>query len=317
MSRRPCERARSNPKPAAGKTRMTNVRIAAVADLHFSKSSRGRHFTPWWPRLEARPTCSSCAETHAPRTCLRSRHACRGAGAAPHPDAGGAREPRLSLRRARADQGLLSDAGVHILDGESIEIHGIGFAGVKGFAGGFGRRVLEPWGEEIVKRFVHESVDEALKLETALARLKVMHRIVAVFHYSPIFRHRGGRAAQDLSRLLGSEPARGADQPLSSDRGVPRARAPRPSRRTDERRNPRVQRLAGRRRAGRRPIARFGSSRFRAVIRRKEAPPPSSREPGVPMAELRSPEPLGRVRTRVFSRAATRPSTSVRIRWRS
>ena len=80
---------------------------------------------------------------------------------------------------------ILGDAGVVTLDGETTEVHGIGFAGVKGFAGGFGRRALGPWGEDIIKKFVHESVDEALKLETALARLRNDH-LVAVLHYSPI-----------------------------------------------------------------------------------------------------------------------------------
>ena len=59
-----------------------------------------------------------------------------------------------------------------MLDGDTTEIQGIGFAGIKGFAGGFGRRALGPWGEDIIKQFVHEAVNEALKLETALARLR-------------------------------------------------------------------------------------------------------------------------------------------------
>jgi Icc-related predicted phosphoesterase len=80
---------------------------------------------------------------------------------------------------------ILADACVSILDGDSTEILGIGFAGVKGFAGGFGRRALGPWGEEIIKRFVHEAVGEALKLESALARLRNDKRI-AVLHYAPI-----------------------------------------------------------------------------------------------------------------------------------
>ena len=71
------------------------------------------------------------------------------------------------------------------LDGDTTEIHGIGFAGVKGFAGGFGRRALGPWGEDIIKKFVHEAVNEALKLESALARLRNEH-LIAVLHYSPI-----------------------------------------------------------------------------------------------------------------------------------
>ena len=80
---------------------------------------------------------------------------------------------------------ILSEAGVRVLDGDSFETHGVGFAGVKGFAGGFGRGALGPWGEPIIKQFVHEAVNEALKLETALARLRSPNRI-AILHYSPV-----------------------------------------------------------------------------------------------------------------------------------
>ena len=80
---------------------------------------------------------------------------------------------------------ILIDAGVTVLDGEATEVHGVGFAGVKGFAGGFGRGALGPWGEAAIKQFVQEAVDEALKLEAALARLRT-HRRVALLHYSPI-----------------------------------------------------------------------------------------------------------------------------------
>ncbi|HEX6975634.1 MAG TPA: metallophosphoesterase [Vicinamibacterales bacterium] len=80
---------------------------------------------------------------------------------------------------------IFTDAGVTMLDGDTTEVHGIGFAGVKGFAGGFGRRALGPWGEDIIKKFVHEAVDEALKLESALARLR-NNRLIAVLHYAPI-----------------------------------------------------------------------------------------------------------------------------------
>jgi Icc-related predicted phosphoesterase len=80
---------------------------------------------------------------------------------------------------------VLGDAGVTMLDGDTTEILGIGFAGVKGFAGGFGRRALGPWGEDIIKKFVHECLQEALKLESALARLRT-ERIIAILHYAPI-----------------------------------------------------------------------------------------------------------------------------------
>src|SRR5262245_12268851 len=106
---------------------------------------------------------------------------------------------------------ILTDAGVKVLDGDAWEVHGIGIAGGKGFAGGFGRGTLGPWGERIVKQFVREAVNEALKLESALARLRMPQR-VALLHYSPveatvegepreIFPFLGcGRLAEPLSR---------------------------------------------------------------------------------------------------------------------
>ena len=80
---------------------------------------------------------------------------------------------------------VLLGAGIKVLDGESVEIAGIGFAGAKGFCGGFGRRTLEPWGEKIIKAFVQEALDETLKLESALARLRMKQRVV-LLHYAPI-----------------------------------------------------------------------------------------------------------------------------------
>lgn len=80
---------------------------------------------------------------------------------------------------------ILCESGIKVLDGDAYEVEGVGFAGIKGFCGGFGKRALGPWGETIIKEFVREAVDEALKLESALARLRAMPRI-AVLHYSPI-----------------------------------------------------------------------------------------------------------------------------------
>lgn len=80
---------------------------------------------------------------------------------------------------------ILSEAGVKVLDGDSCVIDDVGFAGVKGFCGGFGRGTLGPWGEHAVKSFVKEALDESLKLESALARLRAERR-VALLHYAPI-----------------------------------------------------------------------------------------------------------------------------------
>jgi Icc-related predicted phosphoesterase len=80
---------------------------------------------------------------------------------------------------------ILSDAGVTLLDGDTVEVGEVGFVGVKGFCGGFGRRTLEPWGEGMIKQFVQEAVHETMKLESGLARLRTAHR-VALLHYAPV-----------------------------------------------------------------------------------------------------------------------------------
>jgi len=97
---------------------------------------------------------------------------------------------------------ILAGAGVTMLDGESHEIEGVGFAGIKGFGGGFGRRQLNAWGEDIIKKFVHETIEEALKLEMALARLRTPQKI-AVLHYAPIHATVAGEPPE-IDPFLGS-----------------------------------------------------------------------------------------------------------------
>lgn len=80
---------------------------------------------------------------------------------------------------------ILSDAGMIVLDEQAHEIDGVGFAGVKGFMGGYGRGELAPFGEPIAKAFVDEAMKEARKLENALRTIRT-ERSVAVLHYSPV-----------------------------------------------------------------------------------------------------------------------------------
>jgi Icc-related predicted phosphoesterase len=80
---------------------------------------------------------------------------------------------------------ILQDAGMRFLESQTHEFGGVGFAGVKGFAGGFGTRMLSSFGEDAIKRFVAEAADEAMRLENALRMLRA-ERKVAVLHYSPI-----------------------------------------------------------------------------------------------------------------------------------
>jgi len=80
---------------------------------------------------------------------------------------------------------IIRGVGVHLLDGQSCEVGGVAFVGVKGFVGGFGNRMLGSFGEPIVKQFVAETVNEALRLENAMRRVR-NDRVVVVLHYAPV-----------------------------------------------------------------------------------------------------------------------------------
>jgi Icc-related predicted phosphoesterase len=80
---------------------------------------------------------------------------------------------------------MLTNGGIKVLDGSGYERDGIGFAGTKGFVGGFGRGVLTAFGEREIKEFVRASVEEAMKLERGMSQLRTQKRVIVV-HYSPI-----------------------------------------------------------------------------------------------------------------------------------
>ena len=82
---------------------------------------------------------------------------------------------------------ILREAGVHLLDGQTVELKGVGFAGVKGFAGGLGKRMLASFGEPAIKAMVGESIKEAMKLENALRQVRA-DKSRAVLHYAPILK---------------------------------------------------------------------------------------------------------------------------------
>jgi Icc-related predicted phosphoesterase len=161
------------------------VRVAAVGDVHCGKTPSPTLqglFADAAARADVLLLCGDLTDYGLPdeaRQLLR--------------ELSGARIPTLAVlgnhdyESGRVDEvkEILREGGVTVLDGDAVEVRGIGFAGVKGFGGGFGRRTLEPWGEEMVKGFVREAVDESLKLESALARLRTPTR-VAVLHYAPI-----------------------------------------------------------------------------------------------------------------------------------
>jgi Icc-related predicted phosphoesterase len=164
---------------------VTLVRVAAIADLHSTKTSQGSlqklfasvresadmlliagDLTDYGRPDEAQVLARELSALRIPVIAVLGNH-----------DVESGKEAEVSQ--------VLADAGVVVLDGDAREVLGVGIAGVKGFGGGFGKRALAPWGEAIIKQFVREAVEEALKLERALARLRA-ERLIVLLHYAPV-----------------------------------------------------------------------------------------------------------------------------------
>lgn len=161
------------------------VRLAALADIHYSKNSQGS-FQPLFAQIaEAADVLALCGDLTDYGLADEARILAKDLTPINIPVVGVLGNHDYEASEEEEISKILADVGVHMLDGDTWEFHGIGFAGVRGFCGGFGRGALGPWGEKIIKAFVHEAVQEALKLESALARLTVDHRVV-LMHYSPI-----------------------------------------------------------------------------------------------------------------------------------
>ena len=163
----------------------TVVRVAAVGDLHCTKTSQGA-FQPLFAQIsEAADVLlmpGDLTDYGLPEEAgVLAKELTRCASRSPPCSATTTSSRARATRCAR----FSSTPASAMLDGDACELQGIGIAGVKGFGGGFGQRALGPWGETIIKQFVREAVDEALKLEAALARLRTQ-QLVALLHYSPI-----------------------------------------------------------------------------------------------------------------------------------
>lgn len=164
---------------------MSTTRVAVLSDLHCAKNSQGA-FQPLLASIreaadlllvagdltdyglpeEAQVLVRELTSLRLPVVAVLGNHDL---------ESGKATEIKL----------ILTDGGVVVLDGDACEILGVGVAGITGFGGGFGKHALAPWGEPAIKQFVQAAVEEALKLERALARLRTP-ALIALMHYAPV-----------------------------------------------------------------------------------------------------------------------------------
>ena len=161
------------------------VRFAAVGDIHVTKDSAGTLRGFFGQASEAADALLLCGDLTDYGTAEEEKVLADELSVDKVPIVAVLGNHDFESGTPEAVVAALTRAGVRVLDGEAVEIEGVGIAGVKGFAGGFGRGSLGAWGEPAIKLFVQEALNEVRKLESALAKLRTPRRI-ALLHYSPI-----------------------------------------------------------------------------------------------------------------------------------
>jgi Icc-related predicted phosphoesterase len=165
------------------------TRVAAVGDIHVRENERGKwteYFKEVSRKAEVLLLCGDLTDTGDE---VEAQVLAEELKSCSIPVVGVLGNHDFEKGRHKLIRQIVQSQNVHILDGESVVIGNLGFAGVKGFGGGFDKHMLSMFGEGAMKAFVQEAVDEALHLERALARLDSEHENltkIAIMHYSPI-----------------------------------------------------------------------------------------------------------------------------------
>jgi Icc-related predicted phosphoesterase len=162
------------------------VKLAAVADLHYTKAAQGT-LLPLFEQAgrlaDVLLLAGDLTDYGLPEEAQALAHDLKSAVKIPVVAVLGNHD--FEAGKSVEVTTILRESGVTVLDGDAVEVRGVGIGGAKGFLGGFGRGTLEAWGEPAVKAVVQATMDEVLKLEKALARLRTPQR-VALLHYAPV-----------------------------------------------------------------------------------------------------------------------------------
>jgi Icc-related predicted phosphoesterase len=162
-----------------------HITLAAVGDLHVTEASEHRYrdmFAEISQNADVLALCgdlTNFGKTREAEILAEDLHACT------IPVVGVLGNHDYECGQPDEVARILHAAGMTVLAEQAVIVEGVGFAGVKGFVGGFGRGELGAFGEPPIKTFVDAAIDEARKLENALRTLRT-ERAVAVLHYAPV-----------------------------------------------------------------------------------------------------------------------------------
>lgn len=173
-------------KMSEGREKSASLRVAAVGDLHVHEESSDSFqelFAQVSQNADVLVLCGDLTQLGLPNEAERlanDLHWCRVPVVAVLGNhdyqSGQEKEVKKILRSGKV---------IMLEETETFELNGVGFAGAKGFGGGFDNHMLTPFGEESIKHFVTEAVNESLRLEIALNGLRT-EKTVVVLHYSPV-----------------------------------------------------------------------------------------------------------------------------------
>lgn len=166
------------------------IRIAAVGDLHVRENDHGKWVDFFRQVSEQADILLLCGDLTDTGHLAEAEVFCQELRACSIPVIGVLGNHDYERDQQKTIKKMIEREDVYILDGESVVIDGIGFAGVKGFGGGFDKFMLSMFGESKIKEYVQEAVDDALRLDRALVRLDSdfidLQKKIVLLHYSPI-----------------------------------------------------------------------------------------------------------------------------------
>lgn len=163
------------------------LRVAAIGDLHIGAADSGRSYARMFRELSsAADVLLLCGDLTHHGTVAEAERLVSDLQACSIPVMGLFGNHDYESDETMDMDRILRTGGMRPLGAHIQDIRGVGFAGVKGFGGGFGRHVLSPFGEPVIKHFVEEAVRESLVLENALRQLSNLERVVVALHYAPI-----------------------------------------------------------------------------------------------------------------------------------
>lgn len=176
----------SDKKPTAKEPARTKLRIAAVGDVHMDHAIVGQ-YQAWLQEVntlaDVLVLCGDLTNHgHAAEAELlvKELKACR------VPIVAVLGNHDYTEGEEKEIMEILRQGGVEVLHYEPFIMGDVGFVGAKGFGGGFGTLMLSNFGEDGMRAFVREAVDEALLLEKDLHTINETPHKVAVLHYAPV-----------------------------------------------------------------------------------------------------------------------------------